>query len=304
MKEGEVCAVDAAAFVGLTMMGEERKPWRLTSWPVGEFVGAMLEQGYRKVCVAVGGTATVDGGAGMLQALGYRFFDRRGKLMPVPLLPGKLGEIGRIEAPEEGAAKGRLMALVDVDVPLVPGGVGSDSEGASGGGEGGGAGGGEEMSSLSFARQKGVEECGMGRLAEGLRRYASVVPKADLSAPGQGAGGGIGFALGAVLGAEVRMGASSLIDMAHLFDEPYDLIVTGEGSFDSQSLEGKLTGTLIARARQDGTPVLLVAGVSELKGKSLEDVAVLTTSSFLPVGAPLTHASALASLESALEKFF
>ena len=296
----EVCAVDAAAFVGLTMMGEEREPWRLTSWPVGEFVGATLELGYGKVCVAVGGTATVDGGAGMLQALGYRFYDRGGRLMPVPLLPWMLCEIGRVEAPEKWAPKGRLVALVDVDVPLVPGGIEDDSEGETDGGAG-------EMSSLSFARQKGMRESDMEALAAGLRRYASAVPKTDASAPGQGAGGGIGFALGAVAGAEVRMGAASLMDMARLFDEPYDLVVTGEGAFDSQSLEGKLTGTLIARACRAGTPVLVVAGVADREtgnGKCAEDVAVLTTTPFLPADAPLTHASALASLESALEKFF
>ena len=279
-----ICAVDAAAFVGLTLMPKGVSPWRLTSYPLGVFLKRMLDRGMKRIYVAVGGTATVDAGAGMMQALGYRFYDRDGGLISHPLLPGDFTEVAGVEAPDGVEEIGeRITALVDVDLPLLP-----DVAG--------------EMSSLSFAPQKGVVPSDMPKLDKALRALSSVVIPRNPSAIGEGAGGGIGYALGAVVGAEVKMGAATLIDLSGVFTaaRPYDLIVTGEGAFDDQSLTGKLAGTVIARAA--GVPVLVVAGVNRLGANEIPaGVAVMTTSSYLPADAPLDHQNALSSLRSALQ---
>lgn len=280
----EVCAVDASAFVGLSMMGLGCDPWRMTSWPVGEFVCAMSALGCGTIYVGVGGTATVDGGAGLLQAIGYRFYDSKGSLLPQPLLPDSFGLIARCEPPVQNMCRGRVVALVDVDVPLLP-----ECRGG--------------MSALSFAKQKGVAEADIPALGNALATYASAIHVAEPSVPGQGAGGGIGYALGAVGGADVRMGASELVSLAGVFSESYDLVVTGEGSFDRQSSAGKLTGTLIGFARRLGVPVLVVAGVADDDVCGGADVAVLTTKGCLPAGTGLTHTTAMSSLKSALKIF-
>lgn len=285
--EPTVCAVDAAEFVGLAMMGDDASPWRMSSWPIGEFLAAMFAAGCRKVYLAVGGTATVDGGAGLLQALGYSFYDAAGRELPVPLLPGRLPDVCAVVPPEpevRRAFAAAVTAFVDVDVPLLP----SADAG---------------MSSLSFARQKGVADEDLPLLEAALRRLASVVRAENGEAAGQGAGGGIGYAVGAVAGAGVEMGAGALLGMSGIADGEYDMIVTGEGSFDSQSMAGKLAGTLIGLGESMGIPVLVVAGTGA-SGNLPENVTLLTSAPWLPEGAALTRESALESLEKGLAHFF
>ena len=139
-KNGDTCAVDAAAIVGLAMLAPlPLRPWEASTYGLGEFILEMLRQGFKRIIICIGGTATVDAGAGMLQALGARFLDVEGNQISVrPITAANLSSIYSIDFSgiDRNPIKEAVTALADVDVPLLP-----SCEG--------------EMSALDFAPQKG-----------------------------------------------------------------------------------------------------------------------------------------------------
>lgn len=247
---GDAAIVEVAQAVGLpSVPAGKRDPWQLTSAGVGELLGAAIDRGARQVLVTLGGSATVDGGAGMLVALGAELLDDDGqRLDAVP--DAWSTRLSRLALEPARAALGdvELIGLSDVTSPLL--------------GEGG---------ARMFMRQKGVAEDRLDDMEAALARLASATDVADRATiAGAGAAGGLGFALLA-LGAELRSGADSVLDRLH-FDDALagaDLLITGEGSFDAQSLAGKATGVAIARARAAGVPAAVICGAGSAEGVRL-----------------------------------
>ncbi|WP_344319808.1 glycerate kinase [Actinocatenispora thailandica] len=241
---GDTAYVESAQACGLHLLAaDERDPNRTTSYGLGLLLAAAAETGARTAVVGLGGSATNDGGAGMLAALGAAPVDDAGRVLPYG------GAALLAAAGLSGTPRLRGMALVaatDVDNPLT---------GLSG-------------ASAVFGPQKGADRADVLRLDDALGRYAAVLV-ADLPGcppdvavlPGAGAAGGLGAALYA-LGATRTSGAGlvrSLVDLDAALDD-CDLVITGEGSFDFQSLRGKLPAMVAAAAAERGVPCLVLAG--------------------------------------------
>jgi glycerate 2-kinase len=240
---GDRAVVELAEASGLGLLGERRHPRTAGTGGTGELVRAALDAGCTRIVLAVGGSATTDGGAGMLQALGARLLDARGDDLP----PGgaALRSLDRLDL---GGLDPRLAACEvtlasDVDNPLL----------------------GPAGAAAVFAPQKGADGSDVAVLEAGLRRWAECVAAAtgrDLSAaPGAGAAGGTGFAALAVLGARRRPGIDVVLDeiAADRRLRSARLVVVGEGRLDEQSLHGKAPVGVAART-PPGVPVVAVSG--------------------------------------------
>lgn len=270
--DGRTAAIDSASVVGLVAVGGVVAPLEASSYPLGDLMAKLAADGVGEIHVGVGGTMTTDGGAGLLQALGWRFFDKNGRAMSRPLTPRLLLSVGEVRPPQHPLRVG-IRAFMDVDVPLVIAG----DDGAGG------------LSALSFAPQKGVAKEELEVVRSGLENFVNVVSRGGgvRSLPDRycGAGGGLGFSL-QLVGATPLSGASSLWDAA-IADNRLDMrnvtrIYTGEGCFDEQSMAGKVTGTIIRFARPLGIPVTVVCGRCDMSASEIPDgTEVILLSEFL-----------------------
>lgn len=285
---GPVAAVELAGACGLGLIAQPNPETslRASTQGVGELILQAIHQGARQVLVGLGGSASTDGGAGLVQALGFRLTGGDGE----ELAPGGVGllELGGID-PSRAAPGLReldLVAACDVDSPLL----------------------GPYGAARVFAPQKGagpaeVEqlEQGLARWAEVLRRDLDPVPSPDR--PGMGAAGGTAYGLAALCGARLESGVSLVADLVGL-DGALDrtqLVITGEGRFDRTSLSGKVTGEVLRRAAARGLPsIVLSAGWEEAAARharELGGVLVLTASA--PGRLPQSRAEALSQLRAA-----
>lgn len=272
----ETAYVESALACGLHLLAPaDRDPAVTTTYGVGQLVLAALDAGARRVVVGLGGSATHDGGAGLLAALGVSRHGADGRL---PRGGAALLGLERLEGrPDLRGAS--LVAATDVDVPLA--------------------------GAALFAEQKGATDVGL--LTRALDRWADhLEPHLGVRArdlPGAGAAGGLGFALLA-LGA-VRESGLALVSGAVRLAERVaaaDLVVTGEGSFDATSLLGKATGGVAALAQEAGVPCVVLAGQVHLgrreaaargvdEAASLADLVGLDAA----LAAPAEHLRALAA---------
>jgi glycerate kinase len=234
---GDVAVVELARTSGLPLMLAP-DPLRAQTIGLGEALRAALAGGAQRILVALGGSASTDGGTGALAALGARFLDVRGAALP----PGGGALTGLAEVELAGLRPpppGGVRCLVDVDAPLL----------------------GPAGAAAVFGPQKGAGPADVDLLAAGLRRLAEVLG-GEPTAPGAGAAGGTAYGLAAAWGAELVPGVQTITEAAGL---PAALagagwVVTGEGRFDRTSLAGKVVGGVLALARTVGVPVLLAAG--------------------------------------------
>jgi glycerate kinase len=239
--------VEAAEANGLVLIApEERDACRADSYGVGEVIAAALERGPGRLVVGIGGSATTDGGHGMARALGARFRDGAGR----ELAPGgaSLAELERLDwEPPAGLAGVEVVAATDVTNRLL----------------------GREGAAAVYGPQKGASAEDVDALEAGLARFASVVRRAlgvDVATlAGGGAAGGLGAGLVAFLGARLESGFEIVAGLTGLEERvrAADIVVTGEGSFDSQSGRGKTTGRVIELARRAEKPVVVFAGRAE-----------------------------------------
>lgn len=247
MLPGDIAVVEMAAAAGLPMVGEHRNAEKTTTYGVGQLMAHALSRGAKQIVLGLGGSATNDGGCGAAAALGVTFYDEAGqRFVPVG---GTLKDIARISTEDLHPAVKHIpfMAMCDIDNPLC---------GASG-------------ASAVFGPQKGADAAMVARLDDGLRHLAEVI-KRDLghdilNLPGSGAAGGFGGGSVAFFGSELRMGIDIVLDLTR-FDEQAagaDLVITGEGKLDSQSLRGKVVIGVARRARALGVPVAALVGASE-----------------------------------------
>lgn len=265
---GKTAIVEMAACAGLPLAGERRDPVLTTTYGVGELIALAVEGGARKIILGLGGSATNDAGCGAAAAMGVRFFDRTG----TPLVPtgGTLGEVERIDV---SAARERLRgveitAMCDIDNPMY----------------------GENGAAYVFAPQKGAGPEQVRALDAGLRRLAGVMRRelgmdfAEL--PGAGAAGAMGAGVTAFLGASLQSGIESVLNAVD-FDSAAadaDLIFTGEGRLDSQSMRGKVVIGVARRAKRLGKRVIAIVGGAEgeLEAAYAEGVTAVFTTNRLP----------------------
>jgi glycerate kinase len=242
----KLAVIEMAAASGLALLApEQRDPLRATTFGTGELIRDAMERGARKILLAVGGSATVDGGVGAAMALGWKFFDRSGK--PPGFGGGRLERIGKIEPPGNLRLPA-IEVLCDVYNPLC----------------------GRRGAARVFGPQKGATPAMVARLDAGLRHLAAVV-KAQLgkhiaNEPGAGAAGGLAFGAMAFMNARLLPGVEAVMEATGLAGElrDADWVITGEGSFDAQSLRGKVVSGLAKLARAAGVKVAVVAGRVEL----------------------------------------
>lgn len=203
----------------------------------------------RRIVIGVGGSATTDGGAGMARALGARFSDMAGRELATG--SAALAELERIEWQRPAALAGiEILVATDVRNPLC----------------------GPEGAARVYAPQKGATPAEVDILEAALFRYAQVVRRhfgVDVAnLPGGGAAGGLAAGLAAFLGARIESGFDLVAEATGLPGRlaRADLVVTGEGHLDSQSLQGKVTGRIIELARALGKPVVVFAGAADPPG--------------------------------------
>jgi glycerate kinase len=253
-RRGEVAVVELAGVCGLARLpGGRPAPLSASSFGAGEVLRAALEAGARRIILGVGGSASTDGGAGLLQALGARALDTSGE----PVRPGGAGlrEVAALDLTglHRALYPADIILAADVDNPLT----------------------GPDGAAEVYGPQKGASPAEIAALDAGLRRWAAVVAAAvgrDWSGtPGAGAAGGVGFAALAVLGATRRPGIELVLDLAGFETalDGADLVITGEGSLDAQSLAGKTPVGVARAAARRGIAVVAVAGRSTLREAEL-----------------------------------
>ena len=237
--------MEMAAAAGLTLLGEdERDIMSASTCGVGEMIADAVSRGCREFIIGIGGSATNDGGAGCLQALGFGLFDGNG----APISRGARGLADLAEITADGALHElrdcRFRVACDVKNPLC----------------------GDNGCSRVFAPQKGAAEEDIPLMDGWLSRYAETMkrtfPQADPNCEGAGAAGGMGFALMFALGAELRSGAELVMEAVAMEQavQQADIVVTGEGCLDGQTAMGKAPAVLAALAKKYGKPVLAFGG--------------------------------------------
>jgi len=253
-RRGEVAVVELAGVCGLARLpGGRPAPLTASSFGAGEVLRAALEAGGQRIILGVGGSASTDGGAGLLQALGARVLDTCGE----PVRPGGAGlrEVAALDLTglHQAPYHAEIILAADVDNPLT----------------------GPDGAAEVYGPQKGASPAEVAALDAGLRRWAAVVAAAvgrDWSrTPGAGAAGGVGFAALAVLGATRRPGIELVLDLAGFETalDGADLVITGEGSLDAQSLAGKTPVGVARAAARRGIAAVAVAGRSTLREAEL-----------------------------------
>lgn len=272
--DGQTAFVEMARISGLPLVPEARRnPLLTTTYGTGELICDALGRGCRRVLIGLGGSATNDAGMGMLQALGFHFLNKEGKERA---LGGQaLGEVERIDDTDvlPAVRETVFLAACDVRNPFY----------------------GPEGAAHVFAPQKGATPEQVEELDKGLRHFSKVIRRhtgTDISAlPGAGAAGGMGGGLAAFLHAKLKPGIELVLDTAGFpaLLRDADLVITGEGRADFQTLMGKVPAGVLAEARRQGIPVVLLAG-------QVEDEAALLRAGFKkvcsinPPGTPLSRA--------------
>lgn len=243
-RKGALAVVEMASAAGLPMVGDRKDPSRTTTYGVGQIIRHAVEHGCREILLGLGGSCTNDGGCGCAAALGVEFFDVEGNTF-VPR-GAELERIARIDV--AGARKlladVSITCICDVDNPLC----------------------GHSGAAYVFAPQKGADEVMVAELDGQLRALAAVVERelgvsaADM--PGAGAAGGFGGGAVAFLGARLRPGIEVVLDTVdydrHL--QGADLVITGEGRVDSQSIRGKVISGVAKRTAPAGVSLIVIAG--------------------------------------------
>ena len=256
MLNDKTAVIETASCAGLPLAGDKKNPERATTYGVGELIIHAVNNGAEKILLGLGGSATNDCGFGMASVLGYVFADENcEEFIPTG---ETLHKVKHITKPEN-AINIPVTAACDVDNPLY----------------------GENGAAYVFAPQKGADAEMVKRLDNGLRHAADIiscclnVSVSDMK--GSGAAGGMGAGAVAFLGAELKKGIDILLDAAD-FDrkaDNADLIITGEGRLDSQSVNGKVISGIAKRAAKHGKPVIAICGS---RGEGAEKIMTLGVS--------------------------
>lgn len=242
--EQDTAVVEMAACSGLPLVEGREDPMLTTTYGVGELMLDAIEKGAKKLIVGLGGSCTNDGGVGAAAALGARFYNTEGETF-IPT-GGTLKDIVRIdiETCREKLKGIEIITMCDIDNPLY----------------------GKQGAAYIFGPQKGADEKMVEVLDNGLRHLQEVIQnslKIDVSVlKGAGAAGGMGAGMVAFLGSKLQMGIETVLDVVGFEEllEGTDLVFTGEGKIDAQSLSGKVVMGVAKRAQSKGVPVMVLVG--------------------------------------------
>lgn len=254
--QGARAVIELAAVCGFERLpGRHPDPLGASTYGLGQVIADAVTRGARHLVLGLGGSASTDGGAGMVQALGARLLDRAG--VELGRGGGALVGLHRLDiAGLRRRLEGVTVTIAsDVDVPLL----------------------GPTGAASVFAPQKGATAADLAVLEQGLGVWSelvrAVVGRDETETPGAGAAGGTGFAALALLDAGVRPGIELILELLHFPDAlaAADLVITGEGSLDQQSLSGKAPVGVTRAAARAGVPVIAVAGRNLLSEVQLRD---------------------------------
>lgn len=239
-----IAIIEMAACAGLPLVGEEKNPMETTTYGVGEMILDAAQRGCKKIIVGLGGSATNDAGTGAAAACGIQFFDERGdSFIPVG---GTLEKVAGIDMSKKSKELSdvEIVTMCDIDNPLF---------GVSG-------------AAYIFGPQKGADEEMVEKLDQGLRNIAQVI-KRDLgididTLTGAGAAGGMGAGMVAFFNSNLQMGIETVLETVE-FDKQAvdaDLVFSGEGKIDGQSLRGKVVIGVARHTKKLGIPLIAVVG--------------------------------------------
>ena len=241
---GQTAFVEMAQAAGLPMVGERKDPSLTTTYGVGEMIRHAVEHGCRDIVLGLGGSCTNDAGTGCAAALGVRFFDEKGIAFTPTGATIKNIKSYDVSAARQLLAGCTLTAMCDIDNPMY----------------------GPQGAAAIFGPQKGADEAMVAMLDDGLRSLADVMQRQSgrdiASICGAGAAGAFGAGVVAFLDGALKSGIETVLDCVG-FDEllrETDMVFTGEGQLDSQSLRGKVVIGIARRAAAQGVPVTAVVG--------------------------------------------
>ena len=245
LPDGMTAVIEMSAAAGITLIpADQRDPMKTTTYGVGEIIKDAICRGCRHFIIGIGGSATNDGGVGMLSALGFQFLDQKG--CPISLSAAGLEKLSAIcidsAIPELRDCTFRIAC--DVTNPLC----------------------GENGCSAVYGPQKGADEDMIRKMDHWLENYAQlaskVSDKADMNHPGVGAAGGLGFAFLTFLNAELESGIKIILDETRIEQsiKNADIVVTGEGRLDSQTVMGKAPIGIAKIAKKYGKKVIAFSG--------------------------------------------
>lgn len=278
INEGKTAVIEMAQASGLPLIpAKKRNPLKATSKGTGELISHILDSGIKDLIIGIGGSATNDGGMGMLIALGAKFYDENNDLLSgcgEDLIKVKNMDISALN---DKVRDVKITVICDVTNPLL----------------------GENGATYVYGRQKGAAAEKLKKLEEGMKNYAKVFEDEcgmDIASfEGAGAAGGMGGALKSVLGATLKPGIEAVLD-AVVFDEmikDVDLVVTGEGYLDSQSVKfGKVPTGIAKRCSKSGVPVAVITGGMGEGAEEIYDIANITI---------MTTINAAMSIDTAME---
>ena len=258
-EDGKLAVMEMSQASGITLLSPaERNPLKTSSYGVGQMILDAYYKGCRRFLIGIGGSATNDGGIGMLSALGFRFSKENGEEI-CPIGEG-LKDLARIDATSvpKGLLHCSFQIACDVENPLY----------------------GENGASLVYGFQKGGNKELLSQMDLWMKRYSELVkeynPAANPEAPGSGAAGGLGFAFRSFLQGELKSGVSLLLEETKLSEKMQgaDLVITGEGRLDEQSSMGKAPIGVAKLAKAQGIPVLAFAGAVTVGAKACNQAGI------------------------------
>jgi glycerate 2-kinase len=272
---GKTAVIEMAAASGLHLVPlNKRNPLVTTTRGTGELIADALEKGVEHIIIGIGGSATNDGGAGMVRALGAKLLDEKGH--EIGEGGGSLDQLASIDVSgmDPRLQHVKIEVACDVDNPLT----------------------GERGASAIFGPQKGATPEMVRQLDQNLEHYAKIIEK-DLrisiaKIPGSGAAGGLGGGLLAFLSAELKRGVDIVIEATNLREHVKDasLVITGEGKIDSQTIYGKTPIGVAKVAKKHGVPVIAIAGNVARDSEIVRDYGIDAVFSIVPGVVPLSDA--------------
>ena len=266
---GTTAVVELAAASGLALLGDRRDPLGATSRGTGELIRAALDEGCTEIVLGVGGSASTDGGAGMVAALGARLLDAAGHELPAG--GAALAKLARAELSglDPRLRSAHVILASDVDNPLL----------------------GPDGAAAVYGPQKGATAREVELLDAALARWARLVEPDAAARPGAGAAGGVGYAALAVLQATMRPGIDVVLELLgfEALLRGAALVITGEGALDEQTLHGKAPAGVAAAARRAGVPVVAVCGRCTLSAGQLAAAGISAAYALTDVEPDLTR---------------
>ncbi|MBC7813026.1 MAG: glycerate kinase [Burkholderiales bacterium] len=284
---GQTAVIEMALASGMELLRpDEYDPLRASTYGTGELLAAALEAGARRFIIGVGGSATVDGGAGCLQALGVRLLDENGAKLPAGIGGGDLNRVRTIDAAalDNRWRECEVIIASDVDNPML----------------------GEQGAAAVFGPQKGASPDDVRVLDGSLRHFFTLVRDQIgvdvLNVRGGGAAGALSAGLMAFIGGRIESGIDLLLAHNHFDDllKDADLIITGEGQIDEQTVQGKGPIGVARRGREYGVPTVAIVGGLNADDVLLHEAGI---SAVLPiVTGPMTLDEALVRADELLER--